>query len=62
MNPRVGDTLRMSSPIMLFTIDVLPLLSSPLHYFSWESLLLPPHALVVQHKNPHFFVLQSRLS
>lgn len=33
MNPSVGDTLLMSSPMMLLTIDVLPLLSSPLHCF-----------------------------
>jgi len=30
MKPRVGETVLMSSPMIFFTIDVLPLLSSPL--------------------------------
>lgn len=49
MKPSVGETLWISSPIMLLTIDVLPLLSSPLRCFSLQASLMRLPAPVVQH-------------
>jgi hypothetical protein len=58
MKPRVGETVLMSSPMIFLTIEVLPLLSSPLG--DGQLFAATSSKIHAQHQNSHLLVLETR--